>query len=1008
MHPERVLSFPPFHLDVDNEQLRRDDTIVPLRPKAFVVLRYLAEHSGRLVSRDELVQAVWGETKVSEVVLRGCLHEIRRALGDAVASPHFIETVPRRGWQFIAPVTTSPQPVSSVKFQAPIPPSTSGIVGRAAELARLHQWLAQAQGGKRQLVFVTGEPGMGKTTLVDAFIAQVARDPAIWVARGQCIEHYGAGAAYLPVLEALERLCHQADGERVIALLRRYAPLWLAQLSSIVDPVEQAELQRQAAGTTQERMLRELAALLEVLTAETPLVLVLEDVHWSDASTLALLAMLARRREAARLLVIGTYRPMEVLTTEHPLRAVTQELLGHGLCQVLALEGVTQAAIAEYLQSQFAGGAPLAASLHRLAHVLHRRTEGHPLFVVTLVEELIAREVLRHEDGAWAIRGAVEDSLAEVPESIRQLLARQVERLAPAAQQVLEAASVAGAEFSAAAVSAALDADVTQVEEQCEEFARRQQFVQRAGIEEWPDQTMTARYGFRHALYQQLWHERVTPSRQQQYHMRIGRRKEHAYTGRTQEIAAELAVHFEQGREYGRAVLYHRQAAEVALRRSAPAEALRHVTTAVALLRMLPETRARTQQELDLYLLLGSLQMATQGYATPEMGQAYTRARALCDHMGQPPHHLFYALLGLFAFHLMRTELGRAYALAEQLATVAHALQEPALCAEAALALGAAEFHRGELVQAHAHFERGITFPPPPSPDAHLVDFGQDPWVACLSYDAFALALLGYLEQAQQQLRHAYARAQRLAHPFSLAFCLEVCCHLAHFRGEPRAAEEHAQAVTALATEYGFRQREASGTIYRGWALTAQRQTKTGLAQLRHGLAAYRAVKATLLQPLFLALLVEAASRGRHVAEGLAAVTEALDLAQRAGERFYEAELYRLKGQLRLQAAVHSWGSTVKERRGASVAHPHPAVRMRQVEAEADAEGSFRTAITIARKQQAKLLELRATMSLARLWQQQGKQAEARQLLAEIYGWFTEGFDTKDLQEAKALLEALS
>jgi predicted ATPase len=345
----------------------------------------------------------------------------------------------------------------------------------------------------------------------------------------------------------------------------------------------------------------------------------------------------------------------------------------------------------------------------------------------------------------------------------------------------------------------------------------------------------------------------------------------------------------------------------------------------------------------------------------------------------------------------MRTELEEAYALAKQLATLVHSLQDPALGAEAYLALGAAEFHRGEFVHARAHLERGLSFPPPPLPDAHLADFGQDPWVACLCYDAFALAPLGYLDQAQQQLQQAYDRAQVLAHPFSLGFCLEVCCHIARFRGEPQAVYKHAQAFTALATAYGFHHREASGAIYRGWALTARRQTQTGLEQIRQGLAAYRAVKATLLQPLFLACLVEAASRGHQIAEGLAAVTEALALTQRAGERFYEAELYRLKGQLTLQSKVQRPMSKVIKSLGSGVRGP-----------ESEAEGYFWKAIEIARQQHAKLWELRAVTSLSRLWARQGKRQQARQLLAEIYGWFTEGFDTADLREAKALLAELA
>jgi predicted ATPase len=297
-----------------------------------------------------------------------------------------------------------------------------------------------------------------------------------------------------------------------------------------------------------------------------------------------------------------------------------------------------------------------------------------------------------------------------------------------------------------------------------------------------------------------------------------------------------------------------------------------------------------------------------------------------------------------------------------------------------------------------------MSLPSPPPPYAHLVDFGQDPWVACLCYEAFALAPLGYLDQAQQKLHQAYDRAQVLAHPFSLVFCLEFCCHIARFRGEPHAVSEHAQAFTTLSTEYGFRQREASGLLYGGWALTAQQQTQTGLAQIRQGLAAYRAVQATLLQPLFLAFLAEAASRGPQIAEGLAAVTEALELTQRAGERFYEAELHRLKGQLTLQQEARGWRLETNPPSSQASSLKPLVSRV----AGREAEECFLKAIAIAQQQRAKLWELRAAMSLSRLWARQGQRQQARQLLAEVYNWFTEGFDTADLQEAKALLKELS
>jgi predicted ATPase len=605
---KQQLAFPPFQLDLDNERLWREVQEIPLRPKAFAVLRYLVEHPGRLVSRAELVQAVWGATKVSEGVLRGCLREIRQALEDSVESPRFIETVPRRGWRFIAPLSPAAPPVSSSKFQvssakadsSPATPNTQHptpfLVSREAELEQLHHCLEKAVNGERQLVFVTGEPGLGKTTVVDAFLAQLVGESNVWIARGQCVEHYGTGEAYMPFLAAFEQLGRTVGGEPFTELLRRYAPMWLVQMPALSDPAERAELQRQLAGTTRERMLREIATLLEVLTTDALLVLVLEDLHWSDQATVELLAYLARRREVARLLVIGTYRPMGVGTNDQPLRNMVSELQAHGQCVELPLTALSEAAVAEYLAKRF----PHSALPLRLAEVLHERTGGNPLFLVTMVEDLISQGFLALVNGTWGLQLPLVDLPTGVPSSLRQLLTRQMERVHPAEQQLLEAGSLAGTEFSAATVAAAVETDVAAVEGRCERLSEQQQFIRRAGISEWPDGTVAARYGFLHALYQQLWHERVLPTRRQQWHRRIGERLEAAYEQCASEVAAELVMHFEQGGDYRRAVQYLGRAGQNALRRSAYHEAINYLTKGLNLLQTLPDSPERTQQELIL------------------------------------------------------------------------------------------------------------------------------------------------------------------------------------------------------------------------------------------------------------------------------------------------------------------------------------------------------------------------------------------------------------------------
>src|SRR5262249_18554262 len=349
-----------------------------------------------------------------------------------------------------------------------------------------------------QIVFVTGEPGIGKTTLVEAFLAQMAADDKVWIARGQCIEHYGAGEAYLPILEALGRLCREPGGQRVRAILERNAPTWLIPLPALPTGNESEALQRKTAGATQQRMLREFAEALEVLTAEQPLVLVLEDLHWSDYSTLEVLFFLARRRERARLLVLGTYRPVEVLVREHPLKGVKQELQMHGQCQELALDFLREAHVAEYLTQRFVSPSPASvgegwgedlspAVLRGLARLIHQRADGNPLFMVNVVDYVVAQRLLVEGAGRWALKGGLEAVAGGVPENLQQLIERQIERLSPADQRVLEVASVAGGEFSAASVAAGLATEGEEVEERCMELTRRGLFLRGRGPGERPD-----------------------------------------------------------------------------------------------------------------------------------------------------------------------------------------------------------------------------------------------------------------------------------------------------------------------------------------------------------------------------------------------------------------------------------------------------------------------------------------------------------------------------------------
>lgn len=970
--------FESYRLEVHNAQLWCGTRALHLKAKAFDVLCYLVAHAGQLVTKDQLFAAVWPELEVSEGVLTNCVGELRKALGDTTQTPRFIATVRGRGYRFIAPVTRGGPAAAQAALAADAvsvaPAAPPLLVGRETELHALRRWLALALQGKRQVVFISGEAGMGKTTVVDAFLATTVQTAPLWVAWGQCLAQYGAGEAYLPVLDALGRLCRAPGHEQVITLLSQHAPTWVTQMPGLLTPADLADVQRRVQGATHARMLRELAEALEVITAARPLVLVLEDLHWSDHAPVELLGWLARRREPARLLLLGTYRPIEVIVQGHPLHAVQQELALHGQCVELRLEGLHADAVAAYLQVRFPEWVPPEG----LTPMLHRRTEGQPLFLAQAVEAWVQHGWIRALAGQWQLQVGLETLVTGVPESVRQMIVQQFAGLSSSEQTLLETASVVGVEFTTAAVAAGVEGAIAEVEAQCEALARRGQFVQHSGVEEWPDGTVAGRYAFVHALHQHVVSQQVPVERGLQLHRRIGARLEAAYGAQAGEHAAVLAMHFAAGRDYARAVPYLQQAATNALRRWAYAEALGHLQHALAVLPLLPDTPARHQQEIDLHLALGPTLIATYGLAAPEVGQTYARAHALCQQVGDI-RQLFPTLRGLWRFHQTQGALSTAREVGEQLIRLAQRLATPLLCLEAYDALGTTLFHLGDYATARTYLEQGI------AGSSAVVQrdlvFRPDvvPGVRCLAIAATTLWCLGYPTQASKRSQEALTLAQALAHPYSLGFAQHQAAYLYSRCRQAPTVQSWAEALQTLATAQGFPLYGGLGTCWQGWALVMQGQRQAGLAQLQQGLTAVRATGQMLGQPLCLVLLAEAAGHAGHIEAGLRLLDEALTVFEATGRGDMLAEAYRLRGEFLL----------------------------RQADA-VQAGACFQKALSIARRQQAKSWELRAAMSLSRLWQRQGKHPEARQLLTPIYGWFTEGFDTADLQEAKTLLEALA
>ena len=962
-----IYIFGDYELEPQRYELRHRGVVCNLEPQVLELLSYLARHGDRMVTKQELFDHLWPSQFVTDATLHQRLNAARKAVGDNGRDQHTIKTIRGRGYRFIAAVEARSAGRAPTALADSIghPLAARGsplVVEREAELAELHHRFALAQNGQRQVVLISGEAGIGKTALAEAFISRFEGETTPWVGYGQCVPQYGSGEAYRPVLEALGRLCRQDGGASFLSLLRQHAPSWIAQMPTLLPPAERPPLEQAAHRATQSRLLRELTEALDILTAEQPLLLALEDLHWCDESTLEWLGYVARRRDAARLFVLGTHRPVEALAPAHPLRAMAQELRLHGHGVALQLGYLSEAGVAAYLAHRLATAAPPPG----LARDLRQRTGGNPLFLKAVVDELC------RQDGPKAL-----DPLTmAIPASVRQFIAQQIDQLSALDQACLEAASVAGATFGVEAAAAGMEQPAEVVEAQCDRLSRSGQFLRASGVETWPDGSLSARYAFIHAMYRDVLIDRISPGRRLRLHRRIGVRKEAGYGSQARDIAAELAAHFQHSQDHERAVAYLREAAQNALQRSAHQEAILHLRAGLNLIPALSAAPAQQQHELAIHTTLGPALIATQGYTSPEVQRTYSRARELCAAMGETAAY-FPVLWGLWVYDNNRGSLDAAQELAHQLLRMAK--QDEALLLQAYHALGNTLFWRGDFHAAQDALDRAIALYRAEHHREQAFRYGgHDPAVCCLGHGAVALWARGYPDQALRQSQRALELAQSLSHPSSLAHALGLATRVHVLRSERKQVASHAERAIAIATEQGFTQPLAGARLRRHWASIGPGPKDEALDQMRQSVNTVRDIGAANVLPAYLAQLADAYAQASRMEEALAAIDDALDVTQRCGVRDYEAELYRLKGEFCLRL----------KRQPEAIRH-------------------LRRAMETAQRQRAKSWELRAATSLSRLWRRQGERAAARNVLAPVYHWFTEGFDTADLRDARALLDML-
>ena len=856
-----------------------------------------------------------------------------------------------------------------------VPAVAPTVVGRDRALSELVDAFKEVEAGRGRMVAISGEAGIGKTTLVERFLAGLVgltgRRLAMVTGRGQCSERLSGAEAYLPWLEVLGSLKDDV-GRPLVETLRTLAPSWHAQIAPLsTGDSPEARLATVNRGGSQEWLKRELAVFLEETSRTKPIVLFVEDVHWADVSTVDLLSYVAARLATMKVLLLVTYRPSDAKLTQHPFLKLNVDLQSRGVCRELRVELLSRDDVERYVSMEYGA--------HRFprefVNLLHARTEGHPLFVAELLRSLSERDIIHEQDGVWTLTRPPAEVAQEIPDTIRRAIELKIERIGEADRRLLVAASVQGFEFDSAIVAQASGIDQGDVEERLGELARLHALVEQVREAEHPDRRLTAVYRFAHVLYQNACYRSLGPSRRASLCGAVANALLTALTDQAPSHASELALLFEAARDFNHAAEYYLAASGRARQIFADREAALLARKGLEMLDALPKSPDLIPRELAHLMALAIPLQSIKSYGTPELGELYGRAKAICDAIGENLQ-LYPVLCAISAFHFVRGELRTAADLTDQVMRLADAIPVPAPRVWAEWGYGAVYSHLGEnLPQAHEHLARGQALYHVGYHPAFMLATGFDPGVGCFFQDARVLWLLGQPDKAVTVVGEAVHLARKLGHPLMVQFALFFTAWVRQLRNEPALVLEVLREALPAAEEHGYAMLVGWMTALGGWAEARMGEPASGIAKIRATLGRLREAGAEILRPSFLALLADALARDGQLDEAWSALEEARELAARTHERFYEAEILRLSGEL-------------AGRVGRS---------------DAESLELLERAVRVAKEQRALSLELRATTSLARWLAGHGRQGEAAAPLDAVIARFTGGRNTVDFLEAVEL-----
>ena len=960
------LRFEQFELDEADARLTRAGQAVPLAPKPFAVLCALARTPRTLVTKNALLDSVWGHRFVSDSVLKTTISELRAALHDDPREPRYIETVSRRGYRFIAAVSAPAAREGTTRAGAVTNagPSLvpSSLIGRSDALEQLRQAWHLARAGSRKIVWIAGEPGVGKTTLIDHFTAELGD---ACCARGQCVEQYGEGEPYLPVLEALAELCRRDDA--LLPLIRTVAPTWLLQLPWLSSGNEREALRRELSGAGQARMLRELGELLDRYTENRPLVLVTEDLHWSDPATVQLIDYIARRRGTTRLLWLASFRLTDIIAADHPVSALRAELRLHGLAQEIVLDAFSETEVADYVRARI----PRLAADEPFVRTLHGRTEGLPLFVADVLDELMDD---RNPDVEEPSSSPLRLVATVVPDTLSGIIERYIQHLTPAERALLEAASVCGLEFRVSTVAQVLQGDPVSLAELCGELARRQRWLSDLPLEHPGTTRDGGGYAFRHALYREVLYRRIGPLARSQLHRKVACSLERQRGEGGAVSPVELASHFELGNEPMRALHYYAEAAESALLHFSPTQTMSLTERATALLELIEDSDDRASLEITVMTLRGAAAIESEGIASGEVKRAFERALSRLERVPRHPlRGLFLNALGLSLY--MRGELAEAHRLAQHAHDIGVASGDRTVLLCAYLIHGLVQHLRGSPRTACEWLEKALAASEELDGSTAPAVFSADPGVLILALLAIESLNLGRVDQARAYMRASYARSCELREPGPQSAALWFNALIEVRMNAPDRVKEVADQLRELAEQYedaALPQIHAARLWFEGWAEAHLGDPRTAHRRIREGYEEAVRLGIRAWGSEVLGYAAEALARAGDWHAAREQLEQAMRCANEIGERQYLTQL------LLLDASIAD-----------ALGEPDRACELR------------RQAVAEARAEEAVWLQL---IALSAVCESPHASAKDFQSLRRVLDGLTEGLETGPVARARALL----